>query len=75
MAQKLLPALSEAKDLVQVVAKVKGIVSRNQIRVLEFMEGFDTHRELCILEPDFRRGLDAANVRLAVSEVDQLCMA
>lgn len=75
MAKKPLPALSEAKDLVQVVAKVKGIVSRNQIRVLEFMEGFDTHREVCILESDFRRGLDAANVRLAVSEVDQLCMA
>lgn len=75
MANTQLPSMSEEKDIVQIVAKVKGIVARNQIRVVEFMEGFDKHRELCIPESDFRRGLDSANVKLSINEVDQLCSA
>lgn len=61
-------------DIVQVLAKIKGIVVRKQIRILDSMEDFDIHNELCISDNDFRRGLNTSGVReLTESEVDLIC--
>lgn len=49
------------------------MVVRNRLRISDFMEGYDPHNELCICEPNFRRGLDSAGVKLTVPEVDLLC--
>lgn len=60
-------------DIVQVVAKIKGQTVRLRMRIVDFMEGYDAHRELCICEPDFRRGLNSAGVKLSEPEVDLVC--
>lgn len=66
------PSFAEL-DIVQVVAKIKGQTVRQRMRIVDFMEGFDPHRELCICEPDFRRGLDSSGVRLSQPEVALVC--
>lgn len=61
------------KDIIQVVAKVKGQVVRKRIRIIDFMKDFDHHSEQCICDIDFRRGLDTSNIRMSVPEVDIIC--
>lgn len=61
------------KDIVQVLAHVIKIVVRNRIRIVDFMNGYDRHREMCIIEENFRRGLNAAGIFINLSEIDLLC--
>lgn len=63
----------DEKDIVQVVAKIKGMAVRHRMRIVDFMQGFDMHNELCIAESDFRRGLNAAGILITVPEVDLVC--
>lgn len=60
-------------DIVQVLAKTKAAVVRKRIRILDYMENFDCHNELCIIDSDFRRGLNSAGVELSEAEVDLIC--
>lgn len=61
-------------DIVQVLAKIKGIVVRKQIRILDSMENFDIHNELCISANDFRRGLNTSGIReISEPEVGLIC--
>lgn len=64
---------NEEKDIVQVVAKIKGMTVRNRMRIMDFMQGFDTHNELCIPEMDFRRGLNSAGIFITAPEIDLVC--
>lgn len=66
------PSLEEL-DIVQVVAKIKGQTVRKRMRIVDFIEGYDTHRELCCCEADFRRGLNSSGVQLSEPEVHLLC--
>lgn len=61
------------KDIVIVMAKIKGQAVRNRIKIAEFMRGYDTHKERVIKEADFRRSLDTANIHLTPTEADTLC--
>lgn len=58
------------KDIIQVIAKIKGQVVRKRIRIIDFMKDFDHHSEQCICEIDFRRGLDTSNIKMSVAELD-----
>lgn len=71
-AKPLVPT-NEEKDIVQVVAKIKGFTVRNRMRIVDFMQGYDSHNELCIPEADFRRGLNAAGILISIPEVDLVC--
>lgn len=65
---------NEEKDIVQVVAKIKGMTVRNRMRIVDFMQGFDVHNELCITEENFRRGLNSAGITITLPEVDLVCL-
>lgn len=60
-------------NIVHVFAKIKGIAVRNRVRILDFLKNYDKHNELCILETDFRRGLNLAGVRLEHMELNLIC--
>lgn len=60
-------------DIVQVLAKIKGQSVRRRMRIADFVQTYDVHRELCVRRADFRRGLDAAAVQLTEAEVDLVC--
>lgn len=66
------PSLEEL-DIVQVVAKIKGQTVRRRMRIVDFIECYDPHRELCCCESDFRRGLNVSGVLLSAAEVDLVC--
>lgn len=66
------PSIEEL-DIVQVVAKIKGMTVRKRMRILSFMEGFDPHKEMCIPIADFRRGLNSAGITVSTNEVDLVC--
>lgn len=68
----LLPS-NEEKDIVQVVAKIKGLTVRQRMRIIDFMQGYDQHNELCIADADFRRGLNSAGINITLPEVDLVC--
>lgn len=56
-------------NIVQVLAKIKGQTARARMRITDFIEGYDRHNEQCVCVADFRRGLDAAGIRLTAVEV------
>lgn len=60
-------------NIVHVFAKVKGIVVRNRVRIMDFFKYYDKHNELCILETDFRRGLNLAGIQLEHMELNLIC--
>ncbi len=60
-------------NIVHVFAKIKSIAVRNRVRILDFFKNFDKHNELCIIENDFRRGLNLAGIRLEHMELNLIC--
>lgn len=70
---KLPNPFNEERDIVQVVAKIKGFTVRHRMRILEFMQGYDSHNEMCIAETDFRRALNAAGIFVSENEVNLVC--
>jgi len=70
--RKSLPELNPAKDLECVLLKVKTKVSRERMRVLEFMRDYDKLRSGRMLKTSFRRALDLCKFELRESEVSIL---
>ncbi|XP_067010369.2 uncharacterized protein [Anabrus simplex] len=58
------------RDIVEILAKIKGKVVRERIRVLEFLRDFDRHNEECISREDFCRGLGVCRFDLTPVEVE-----
>lgn len=69
--QKRKPTRQE-QDIVQVLAKVKGKVVRERIRVLEFLKDFDICNEQVISRENFRRGLSVCKLELTENEIETL---
>ncbi|XP_012283315.1 uncharacterized protein LOC105701272 [Orussus abietinus] len=69
-AEKPTPEPTEDEtNIVMVLAKVKAKVVRERIKVNEFMQPFDVHKELVIKKADFIRGLDQLRCNLTCNEV------
>ena len=66
---KKLPELNIAEDLEGVMMKVKTKVSKERVRVLEFLRDYDKLRSGRILKTSFRRALDLCRFELKESEV------
>ncbi|KAL5019414.1 hypothetical protein ScPMuIL_005136 [Solemya velum] len=64
-----LPETNTAKDLEGVLMKVKTKVSKERIRVLEFMRDYDKLRHGRMLKMSFRRALDLCRFELRESEI------
>lgn len=60
-------------DIVQVLTKIKGQAVRKRIRIKEFLKDYDRHNEQCIIESNFRRGLENSNIILTLQEMDLIC--
>ncbi|KAJ8950487.1 hypothetical protein NQ314_007874 [Rhamnusium bicolor] len=69
--QKMKPTRQE-QDIVQVLAKVKGKVVRERIRVMEFMRDYDRCNEQVISREDFKRALSVCRFDLTENEVETL---
>ncbi|XP_075148195.1 uncharacterized protein LOC142222120 [Haematobia irritans] len=59
--------------IIRVLTKAKRQVVTKSIPVVDFLQDYDRHREGEILEGDFRRGLDNANIKLTPQETDTIC--
>lgn len=70
--KKTLPELNAQKDLESVLLKVKTKVSKERIRVLEFMRDYDKLRSGRMLKTSFRRALDMCKFELRQSEASIL---
>ncbi|CAG2250812.1 unnamed protein product [Mytilus edulis] len=68
-ASKKLPELNIAEDLEGVMMKVKTKVSKERIRVLEYMRDYDKLRSGRVQKISFRRALDLCRFELKESEV------
>lgn len=66
------PATRADKDIVRILAKIKGKVVRERVRVLEFLQDFDRCNELAISRDNFKRGLDCCRFDLNEAEVETL---
>ncbi|KAH1021753.1 uncharacterized protein LOC109541236 isoform X1 [Dendroctonus ponderosae] len=66
------PPSRQEKDIVQILAKIKGKVVRERIRVLEFMKDFDRCNEQVISRINFHRGLITCGFELTRNEVETL---
>lgn len=59
-------------DIVQVLAKLKGQVVRERIRVIDFLIDYDKNNENCIPRENFIRGLGSCRLTLTPAEMDTL---
>ena len=60
------------KNIVFILAKIKGKVVRERVRVSEFLKDYDCHNEGVIKKEDFKRGLSLYNFNLTENEVETL---
>lgn len=60
------------KNIVLILAKIKGKVVRERVRVSEFLADYDRHNEGVIKKEDFKRGLSLYNFDLTENEVETL---
>ncbi|WAQ95285.1 hypothetical protein MAR_027975 [Mya arenaria] len=70
--RKTLPELNAQKDFESLLLKIKTKVSRERMRVLEFMRDYDKLRSGRMLKTSFRRALDLCRFELRESEVSIL---
>lgn len=66
------PASRREKDIIQILAKIKGKVVRERIRVVEFLRNFDRCNEQVISRIDFERGLSVCRFDLTQTELETL---
>lgn len=66
------PASRQEKDIIQILAKIKGKVVRNRVRVLEFLRPFDKCNEMVISWENFVRGLSVCQFDLTPVEMETL---
>nr|XP_023016992.1 uncharacterized protein LOC111506210 [Leptinotarsa decemlineata] len=62
----------QEQDIVKIMAKIKGKVVRERIRVMEFLRDFDRCNEQVISRDDFKRGLSVCRFDLSENEVETL---
>ncbi|KAJ8916967.1 hypothetical protein NQ315_008367 [Exocentrus adspersus] len=62
----------QEQDIVQIMAKLKGKVVRERIRVLDFLQGFDRCNEQVINRENFKRGLSVCKFDLTENEIETL---
>ncbi|XP_060063466.1 uncharacterized protein LOC132543930 [Ylistrum balloti] len=67
-----LPEINAANDLEEVLMKVKTKVSKERIRVIDFMKDYDKLRSGRVLKTSFRRALDLCRFELKESEASIL---
>ncbi|XP_072384086.1 uncharacterized protein [Diabrotica undecimpunctata] len=65
-------ATRQEQDIVLIMAKIKGKVVRERIRIMEFLKDFDRLNSLVISEDDFKRGLSMCRLELTDNEIDTL---
>lgn len=62
----------DEQDIVQILAKIKGKIIRERIRVKEFLEDYDRCGEQVINRDNFKRGLANCRLPLTENEVETL---
>jgi len=72
-AHKNPPEIDALADLRAIITKIKTKVWKERMRVYEFMKDYDKLKTGRVLETNFRRAVDLANLGLKESEVDILC--
>nr|CAD7394940.1 unnamed protein product [Timema cristinae] len=65
-------SLDRERDIVEILAKIKGHIVRRGVRVIEFLEQFDSHNQYCVSREDFARGLDNCCLQLTPTELETL---
>lgn len=60
----------QEKDIVLILAKIKGKVVRERINIKEFMQPFDYHNHQNISRENFKRGLSNCRLDLTENEID-----
>lgn len=66
------PADRKDRDIVLILAKIKGKVVRERIRVLEFLRDYDRCNENVISRENFERALSVCGFDLNENEVETL---
>ncbi|KAL1506511.1 hypothetical protein ABEB36_005862 [Hypothenemus hampei] len=66
------PPTRQEKDIVQIIAKIKGKLVRERIRVLDFMKDFDQCNEQVISRINFHRALLTCGFELSCNEIETL---
>ncbi|KAK4881782.1 hypothetical protein RN001_005101 [Aquatica leii] len=66
------PTERKEKDIVLILAKIKGKVVQDRVRIMEYLRNFDLHNEEVISKADFKRGIDACRINLTDAEYDTL---
>lgn len=66
------PVSQTDKDIVKILAKIKGKVVRERVRVMEFLRDFDKRNHYVISKTDFQRGLSNCGFELTENEVETL---
>lgn len=66
------PPSRHEKDIIQILAKIKGKVVRERIRVIEFLQPYDKCNEMVISWENFVRGLSVCQFDLTEVEVETL---
>lgn len=68
------PNLNDDENIIQILAKIKGHVARNRIRLIDFMNGFDPLNHQLITNDEFKRSLNTAGLNnLNVTEMNTIC--
>lgn len=60
------------QDIVRILAKIKGKVVKERIRVMEFLRDFDKCNQQVISREDFARGLSVCRFDLTENEMKTL---
>lgn len=61
------------EDIITILTKAKRQAVTLNLPVLDFLQDYDRHREGEILEVDFRRAVDNANIKMTPEEMDIIC--
>lgn len=61
------------EDIIKILTKAKRQAVTLNLPVLDFLQDYDRHREGEILEVDFRRAVDNANIKMTPEEMDIIC--
>lgn len=61
------------ETMVRILSKAKQQAIVNNVPIMDFLSDYDRHKEGEILEVDFRRAVDNANIKMDVEEMDAIC--
>lgn len=73
--KKLMPCSQPASSIIDVLAKVKGEVTRKRINIDQFLRNGDRLNEGMVPASKFRSSFSAAGIKLEDCELDMLCNA